>query len=628
MNNGKNNSGGRLGSGIDDEALGKINAIADSDNNGKASFGELFRMFRSNKLTRFESFYNALFITALTKTSECSRVRKEFQSLFIHPKGWFKQSEKIAAKSIWNTILGLLLFLPTAILSITAIPSRLAKRAVRAGEGMESSFAAGGFIKRILPTTLLIIMAFGVFTFTQSSAGRTTALELYVDDTAIGLVKSKEVYYSALDIAERNISGKLGLSYKIPDGTSEFKVIRTDKPVYLSDIDISTALEKSSQKYLSIGYGLYIDGTLVAVSESRMIMDNILNETLELYNTLYSATKKQDELISFANSVRINEITVPKTLIKSEEEIRRILGLDGLTTVSDLILKNDSVDTISALEVTNMLPQLEIISNEDISNELPEENLYYIESETTDSAVINDSTASVGADSSTGEGETTVLTFKTTETKTFTEIMPCEVKYVYDNEVLEGRKIISVPGVDGIKQATYEISYVGDTEIGRVLISEEILKEPTTKTVTIGTRPATDFDSETSITGTFIEPWPQDGIITSTFSGRTIFGAYEFHGAIDVAGRHGSTIIASDGGEVVYAGWNGTYGNCIIIDHGDGLESLYAHLSAYAVEKGDFVGQGWKIGEMGATGRVTGVHLHFEIRVNGVRQDPFDYLQQ
>ncbi len=626
MNNDKNNGIGSFKSGIDDESLGKINAQADVDMNGKASFSELFKMFRSNKLSGFESFYNAMFITALTKISESSKVRQEFRNLFIHPKGWFKENEKIAAKSVWNVILGLLLFLPTAILSITAIPSKLAKKIVRAGEGLESSFAAGGFIKRILPTVLLIVMALGIFNFTKSSADRTTALELYVDDTAIGLVKSKEIYYSALDIAEKNISSRLGLGYKIPDGTSEFRVVRTDKPIYLSDIDISTALEKSSQKYLSIGYGLYIDGTLVAVSESRMIMDKILNETLELYNTLYSATKKQDELISFANSVRINEITVPKTIIKSEDEIRRILGLDGLATVSDLILKNDSVETISALEVSNMLPHLEIISSKDISDELPEENLYYVDSETTDSAVINDSTATVGTDSDESEGETTVLTFKTTETKTFTEIMPCDVKYVYDNEVLEGRKIISVPGVDGIKHATYEISYVGDTEIERVLISEEILKNPTTKTVTIGTRPASDYDSETSITGTFIMPCT--GIITSTFSGRTLFGAYEFHGALDIAGRHGSTISASDGGEVVYAGWNGTYGNCIIIDHGDGLESLYAHLSAYAVEKGDFVGQGWKIGEMGATGRVTGVHLHFEIRVDGVKQDPYDYLDQ
>ena len=341
MKNKSNNSSFSCSDSIDDNSLRIINNEADTDNNGKASFIELYGMFRRNELSRFDSIYNTLFIIALNKISSSKKIKSEYKNLFTHPKGWFKESERILAKSIWDFVLGTLLFLPVLLLSVTTIPSKLTKKLIRAGERLESTAAAGFFIRKILPGVLLVVMALGIRNFIKDNASNIAALELYVDDTSIGLVKSKEVYYSGLDIAEKNISGKLGLSYKIPDNTSKFKVIRTDKPVYLSDIDISTALEKSSQKYLSVGYGLYIDGTLVAVSESRMIMDKILNETLDLYNTLYSATKKQDEIISFANSVRIDEITVPKSIVKSEEEIRRTLGLDGLASVSDLILKND-----------------------------------------------------------------------------------------------------------------------------------------------------------------------------------------------------------------------------------------------------------------------------------------------
>lgn len=613
---------------IDTESLGKINLSADTDKDGKAAFSELYGMFRGNGLTRLESLYNSLFIHCLNKISCAVNTTQLPGNLFSHPVGWFKDKERLAKKSVWNVILSVLLFFADVLARLRLLPGNITKNLTAAGEGFENSAIVGSFLKKALPFVLLLAFGVGVFNYTTASAQRDVVIDLYIDGVKLGSVRNREVYYSAIDIAEKNLSNMLGIGYKIPDGTASFMVSLSDEPVFLSDSEIATALVKSSEKYLSIGYGLYIDGTLVAVSASRMIMDNILEETLELYNTLYSATKRKDELTGFANSVRINEITVPKTVIKSEEEIRKILGLDGLSTVSDLILRDKSVEKMTVLEVSNMLPKLESISAEDISAELPEDAVYYLDSTTVDSSLTNDSAPAIGeTDGETGENQTTVLTFKTTKTKTVTEIMPCDVSYVYDNDVLEGRKIVSVPGVDGIKRATYEISYVGDEEIGRELISQEILKQPVTKIIRVGTRPASDFDSETSVTGTFIRPCA-GGTVTSTFSGRTLFGVYEFHGALDIADRFGTPIVASDGGEVVFAGWNGTYGNCIIIDHGDGIETLYAHLSAYAVEKGDKVGQGWKIGEMGRTGRATGIHVHFEVRVNGVRQDPYDYLEQ
>ena len=114
--------------------------------------------------------------------------------------------------------------------------------------------------------------------------------------------------------------------------------------------------------------------------------------------------------------------------------------------------------------------------------------------------------------------------------------------------------------------------------------------------------------------------WPASGYITQ--------GYWSLHRAIDIGGGIGAPIYASDSGYVVYAGWGNTgYGNLIIIDHGNGYYTYYAHLNALAVSTGDSVARGKRIGSMGSSGRSTGSHLHFEIRHRGVQRNPFGFLQ-
>lgn len=113
--------------------------------------------------------------------------------------------------------------------------------------------------------------------------------------------------------------------------------------------------------------------------------------------------------------------------------------------------------------------------------------------------------------------------------------------------------------------------------------------------------------------------WPASGRITQ--------GYLFYHRAIDIANQGGGPILAADAGVVTSAGWNGGgYGNAIVIDHGNGFQTLYAHLSAVQVQVGQRVGGGNVIGQMGSTGRSTGVHLHFEIRHGGTMVNPLNYL--
>ncbi len=100
----------------------------------------------------------------------------------------------------------------------------------------------------------------------------------------------------------------------------------------------------------------------------------------------------------------------------------------------------------------------------------------------------------------------------------------------------------------------------------------------------------------------------------------------DFHLGVDIAGPTGTPIYAAQGGTVIRASWFDSYGNCIDIQHPSGLVTRYAHLSAYNVSVGDTVSQGQVIAAMGATGNVTGAHLHFETRINGQTVDPANYL--
>ena len=114
--------------------------------------------------------------------------------------------------------------------------------------------------------------------------------------------------------------------------------------------------------------------------------------------------------------------------------------------------------------------------------------------------------------------------------------------------------------------------------------------------------------------------WPTGGVVTCGFGWR--WG--RMHEGIDIAAPTGTSVQAVASGTIIYAGVMGGYGNIVVIDHGNGLSTAYAHLSSIWADGG--VSQGQGIGAVGCTGSCTGPHLHFEVRVNGGAVDPMGYL--
>jgi murein DD-endopeptidase MepM/ murein hydrolase activator NlpD len=120
--------------------------------------------------------------------------------------------------------------------------------------------------------------------------------------------------------------------------------------------------------------------------------------------------------------------------------------------------------------------------------------------------------------------------------------------------------------------------------------------------------------------GNFI--WPTTGTITQKYSW--------YHQAVDIANKSNPAVVAAATGTVVTAGWNaGGYGNYVVVDHGNGYQTLYAHMlnGSVVVKAGDKVNRGQKLGMMGSTGRSTGTHLHFEIKMSGGKADPLRMLK-
>ena len=138
--------------------------------------------------------------------------------------------------------------------------------------------------------------------------------------------------------------------------------------------------------------------------------------------------------------------------------------------------------------------------------------------------------------------------------------------------------------------------------------------QPTTPTYTTGT-------------GSMVWPCPSCHTITSEFGWRIhpIYGTSKYHSGVDIGASYGATVIAADSGTVITAGWVSGYGNCIVISHGNGISTLYGHLSSIAVSSGQSVSRGQTIGYVGSTGNSTGPHLHWEVTVNGERQNPLNY---
>jgi LysM repeat protein len=174
----------------------------------------------------------------------------------------------------------------------------------------------------------------------------------------------------------------------------------------------------------------------------------------------------------------------------------------------------------------------------------------------------------------------------------------------------EAQAIVNFPFNTFSNDETFELA-IGQT----VIVPDGVMPAAA---VTPRIRQVTPSAGTVVASGQFV--WPTQGVITQRFSW--------YHPGIDIANNAQPIVVAADSGRVVYAGWDGSgYGNMVLIDHGNGYQTRYGHLSQIMVISGQTVARGNAVGKMGSTGRSTGIHLHFEIYKGGARPNPLLYLK-
>lgn len=192
-----------------------------------------------------------------------------------------------------------------------------------------------------------------------------------------------------------------------------------------------------------------------------------------------------------------------------------------------------------------------------------------------------------------------------------------DVVYVDNDEwYTTESKVIQQPSA-GFRRAASLVTYRNDTAENTEIVKEEVVLEAQPKIIERGTK----------VPPTFIKPI-SGGRLSSSYGGRKAptKGASTNHKGIDWATPIGTAVMASSGGTVTRAGWGSGYGYVVYIQHADGRETRYGHLSKVLVKPGQKVSQGEKIALSGNTGRSTGPHLHFELRINGASVNPLEYL--
>ena len=215
---------------------------------------------------------------------------------------------------------------------------------------------------------------------------------------------------------------------------------------------------------------------------------------------------------------------------------------------------------------------------------------------------------------------TPLLSVQTVEEVTYTQAIECPIEEVENSSMYIGDTSVITRGVEGEEEVNATVTYINGQETARTINSTTTLREPTTTVMAVGTKEK----PRTASTGSY--QWPIYGRITSYFGGRYIFGSYSYHSGIDIAASYGAAVCAADGGTVTYAGYKGSYGNLVIITHDNGTQTYYGHNSSLTVSVGDKVYKGQQVARAGSTGRSTGVHCHFEIRVGGTSVNPLSYL--
>lgn len=432
-------------------------------------------------------------------------------------------------------------------------------------------------------TASVALVVYAVFTMFY-----TTATTVSFNGVALATVASEEEAAAARMSVERSISDVVGYDYTLEDSAVSYSTGLMSR----SAVEDSEALENALNNQLAVvehGYALYVNGEFVGATQTEGALEGLLDQVSAPYRNENTVS------IDFVENVEIRECDLP---------VEQFTNLADVALLLTSTKEGEVVYTVQKGDCWSVIAQDHNMTNSELLALNPGYDI--------DKLQIGDELVISNAVS--------YLTVVVTQMEYYVADVPYEIEYVDDNTMWQGDTRVISKGVFGTADTSALVTYQGATEISREIVTETILTQPVTQVEARGTLERPSW----APTGTF--RWPTSGRITSPFGYRYIFGSRSFHGGIDIANGTGTNIYAADGGVVNYAGWMSGYGYLVRIDHQNGYTTYYGHCSKLLVSVGDKVHKGQHIAEMGNTGRSTGPHLHFEVRLNGERKNPMNYL--
>ncbi len=411
--------------------------------------------------------------------------------------------------------------------------------------------------------------------------------QVVLDGQPIGVVAHKADFDAAVSRVEARATDILGHEY-VMDGEVTYRFALTERDAVPSAYALEPYLLDRIGDVMK-SYVLSVNGQVVGAAEDKSTLTGILDTIQAAY------TDENTVSAQFVDHVNITREYISANV---EQDVAAIQATLTSNTNGETTYEVQAGDTFMALALDNGMTMREL----EALNPGVDVNTLMI------GQVLNI------------KEEIPFLSVQTVDTVTYIESIAAPVREVEDSSMYKGDSKVLSAGSAGSQQVTANVTSVNGSETAREITSTTVLTQPTEKVVAVGTKERPSWMPK----GYLI--WPVSGRVTSSYGYRSIFSSYSFHRGLDIAVPYGTSVVASDGGTVTYAGWQGTYGKLVIIDHGDGRQTYYAHNSSLLVNVGDKVYQGQTIARAGSTGRSTGSHCHFEVHVNGSLVNPYNYL--
>ncbi len=412
---------------------------------------------------------------------------------------------------------------------------------------------------------------------------RTWALSVEYAGQIIGYVETESDYYEAKKLVTERIINE---EYKEPDSANVTFTMQSIKTETISDsFELSDQIIRASENDIAEASGLYVDNKFLgAVTDHNMLLKT-MDEMLEPYEEMHPDAK-----IGFANNIELIEGLYPVSSIVDYTQVADVITSEAMGESTYVVVSGDSPWAIASKTSTPLSQLLSL--NPTIETRL------------------------IPGDEIVVEAAQPYLDIKVATVETYVEQIPYETTNVNDSSMIRGQTSISTSGIPGEQEIVAEVTYLNGNPIETNIISTVVLSEPVTQVVKVGTNTLNSISSTGSV---FV--WPTSGTITVGWYG------YPGHTAIDIASGYGTPIYAASSGTVskVVNGYTG-YGRYLMIDHGGGAQTLYAHNNSIIVSPGEYVHQGQIIAYMGSSGNSSGPHCHFEVRINGTFVNPMNYL--